>query len=43
MRTFEIHDLKTDEKYAMEAPRFSKMHGSVVIKLLEQEEAAAAT
>jgi len=26
VRTFEIHDLKTDEKYEMEAPRVSTMH-----------------
>lgn len=40
VRTFEIHDLQTDQKYEMEAPRFSKMHGSLVVKLLMHPEDA---
>jgi len=42
VRTFEIHDLQTDQRYEMEAPRFSKMHGSLVLKLLMHDDETTA-
>ncbi len=37
VRTFQVDDLKTGEKFELETPRFSPMHGTVVIKLLQQD------
>ena len=34
VRTFEVEDTQTGEKFEMETPRFSHLHGSVVVKLL---------
>jgi len=41
VRTFEIEDTQTGEKFEMETPRFSHLHGSVVVKLLMHDEADA--
>lgn len=38
VRTFEVEDTTSGRRFEWEAQRFSPMHGSVVVKLLEQEE-----
>jgi hypothetical protein len=39
-RIFEVEDLATGRRYEFETARFGPAHGSVVIKLLEQEQRA---
>jgi hypothetical protein len=38
VRTFEVEDTTSGKRYEWEAQRFSPTHGSVVVKLLQQEE-----
>jgi hypothetical protein len=38
VRTFEVEDLGSGQRYEFEAPRFGPAHGTLVIKLLEQDE-----
>jgi len=37
VRTFEVEDTTSGRRFEWEAQRFSPMHGSVVVKLLQQE------
>jgi hypothetical protein len=37
VRTFEVEDTETGQRFEFETPRFGPAHGTVVVKLLEQE------
>jgi hypothetical protein len=37
VRTFEVEDTETGRRFEFETPRFGPAHGSVVLKLLQQE------
>jgi hypothetical protein len=37
VRTFEVEDTQSGQRFEFETPRFGPAHGSVVVKLLQQE------
>jgi hypothetical protein len=37
VRTFEVEDIETGRRFEFETPRFGPAHGTVVLKLLQQE------
>jgi uncharacterized protein YcnI len=38
VRTFEVEDIETGRRFEFETPRFGPAHGTVVLKLLQQED-----
>jgi hypothetical protein len=37
VRTFEVEDIETGRRFEFETPRFGPAHGTVVVKLLQQD------